>query len=128
MWNIKSHQTANSELHFSIAAISMRCPPPADETVPEEIFPSGRNSTGSSKRRNKDDFLEPSKIHWGSEDMPHFITLGIQIAFVMWIGLNFYGYVLYDFHAIALESGALSGIVADESDLGNTQVTKDLGT
>ena len=60
--------------------------------------------------------------------MSQFITLGLQIAFIVRVAGNLNRNRIHNFEAVTGEPGAFPWIVADQPETGNTQVPENLQT
>ena len=56
--------------------------------------------------------------------MAHAVLLGLEVAFVVLVGLDNDGDYLGDFEAVAFEAGTLDGVVGDEAHLGDMLVAE----
>lgn len=61
------------------------------------------------------------------EEVAELIAFGAEVFGVMRVGLDFEGYVFYDFEAVADEADAFFGVIGHEADFGDIEVAEDLG-
>ena len=58
--------------------------------------------------------------------MSHTFLLGLQVALIVGVGLHLNGYILHNFKAVSLQAHAFHGVVREEANLVNAQLSQDL--